>query len=38
MGILTLFGIDICAEIEALLDELFGWLRETIGGLLNIEL
>jgi len=38
MGILTLFGIDVCAEIASLLDELFAWLRTEIGNLLNIEL
>jgi len=38
MGILTLFGFDICAEIAKLINDLFAMLRETIGGALNIEL
>jgi len=38
MGILTLFGIDVCEEIAKLLDELFAWLRAEIGALLDIEL
>lgn len=38
MLINTIFGIDLCGEITKLLDELFAWLRDALGGLLGIEL